>query len=105
MKFDRFVNEMNVSDNEFDQILNEIDKEQNEKSIQEKNPKNEYNVDWNEIMDKIRERNTNYIKNLISSKQIGVNAQHPNNGRTLLMFAVIIGNLDLVKGIFSAINP
>merc|ERR1712228_99083 len=63
--------------------------------------KNEDNVDWNEIMKQLKQRNTNYIKNLISSKQIGVNAQHPTNGKTLLMFAVIIGNVDLVKGILN----
>merc|ERR1712228_905559 len=45
------------------------------------------------------ERDANFIKNLVNSKQISVNAQHPENGRTLLMFSVIIGNFDLVKAI------
>merc|ERR1712228_916179 len=48
------------------------------------------------------ERDANFIKNLVNSKQISVNAQHPENGRTLLMFSVIIGNFDLVKAICNA---
>merc|ERR1712228_811365 len=75
--------------------LDEID--ENEKKYE----KNEENVDWNEIMKQVREINTNYIKNIINSKKIGVNAQDPNNGKTLLIYAVIIGNFDLVKGILN----
>merc|ERR1712228_245612 len=83
------------SDKEFDQILNEIENEQSNKL------KKEDDVDCNEIMDKIRENDANYIKNKINSKQFSVNAQTLKNGRTLLMFAVIIGNFDLVKGILN----
>merc|ERR1712228_232606 len=61
--------------------------------------KDEENVDWNVIMEKIRANDANYIKNMISAKKIGVNAQNPKNGKTLLIFAVIIGNFDLVKAI------
>merc|ERR1712228_1152531 len=85
----------NINDEEIDALLDEID--ENEKKYE----KNEENVDWNEIMKQIREINTNYIKNIINSKKIGVNAQDPNNGKTLLIYAVIIGNFDLVKGILN----
>merc|ERR1712228_735447 len=43
----------------------------------------------------------NHIKNKINSKEISVNAQNPINGKTLLIYAVIIGNFDLVKGILN----
>eukprot|EP01083_Nonionella_stella_P176620 618486_1 len=42
-------------------------------------------------------KNVSFIKNLISSKQIAVNSQNPLTGKTLLIYAVIIGNMDLVK--------
>merc|ERR1712228_854096 len=34
-----------------------------------------------------------------ASKDIEINAQNPQNGKTLLMYAVIIGNFDLVKAL------
>merc|ERR1712228_189318 len=88
----------NIDDEEFDNLLNEIDENEKKYDMQ---TKNKDNVDWNEIMEKIRANDANFIKNIINSKQIGVNAQNPNNGRTLLIYAVIIGNFDLVKGILN----
>merc|ERR1712228_800565 len=61
--------------------------------------KNEDNVDWNLIINALKQKNTNYIKTLISSKEIGVNSKNPINGQTLLIYAVIVGNFDLVKAI------
>merc|ERR1712228_1030124 len=72
--------------------------EENEKK-HDMNAENEYNVDWNEIINALKQKNTNYIKTLISSKEIGVNSKNPSNGQTLLIYAVIIGNFDLVKAI------
>merc|ERR1712228_71584 len=72
--------------------------EENEKKY-DMNAKNEENVDWNEIINALKQKNTNYIKTLISSKEIGVNSKNPTNGQTLLIYAVIIGNFDLVKAI------
>merc|ERR1712228_540467 len=72
--------------------------EENEKKY-DMNAKKEDHVDWNKITNALRAKNTNYIKTLISSKEIGVNSKNPNNGQTLLIYAVIIGNFDLVKAI------
>ena len=60
----------------------------------------EPDADWDRILQEIKSKNTAYVKELISSRDIGVNAQHPQNGKTLLIYAVIIGNLDLAKGPF-----
>ena len=86
-----------VSDNEFDKLMSEIHDDQNQAKQQVIGHKKN-SANWTEIMDALKAKNTNFIKNLISSKEIGGNAQHPDNGRTLLMMAVIIGNMDLVKG-------
>eukprot|EP01084_Bolivina_argentea_P244645 409794_1 len=55
------------------------------------------NIDWDEILQKITNGNIAYIKKLISSNEIEINAQNPINGMTLLMYSVVIGNLDLVS--------
>lgn len=86
---------MDLSDKEFNQLMNEIDNDQNKKATHVIND----NVDWNEIMNKIRAKDTNFVKNAIASKDIEINAQNPQNGKTLLMYAVIIGDFDLVKNI------
>eukprot|EP01084_Bolivina_argentea_P001711 3157_1 len=73
-------------------VLDEIDKKENEieRAIQLK---------WNKIAEEIRLKNVHFIKNLITSKEIEVNAVNPCNGKTLLIYAVIIGDLDLVTAI------
>eukprot|EP01084_Bolivina_argentea_P040350 74573_1 len=86
--------------NEIDKILDEI--EQNEAKF-ESNHTNETlnqatsNVNWTEILSAIRVGNINYIKNLITSNDIDINAQNPIDGKTLLIYSVIIGNIDLLK--------
>ena len=87
-----------LNDNEFDALLDEIENDQN-KATKLVIDNEEANVDWNQILNALRAKNTNFLKNLISSREVGVNAQNPNNGKTLLIYAVIIGNMDLVKGI------
>ena len=83
---------------EIDDILDEIDK--NEEKIQTSNTKHEdtrHKVLWDEIITKMQSGDTNYIKNLITSKDININASNPENGMTLLHYAIVIGNYDLVK--------
>eukprot|EP01083_Nonionella_stella_P300256 1024020_1 len=75
---------------DIDNILDEI--EDNER-------KRNCDIDWQTIAKEISNENIKYIKDLISSKDIGVNEQNPSNGFTLLMYAVVIGNYDLVKAI------
>merc|ERR1712176_149466 len=84
--------------NEIDALLDEI--HHNEQKKEEVNVN--LNVNWSDIESAFQAKNVNFVKNLISSKQIGINAANPSNGQTLLMYAVIIGNLDLVKAIFNA---
>merc|ERR1712228_161816 len=91
--------EVNIED--IDTLLDEIAQKEKQYEIDRMNTTDDENVDWNEIMDALRTKNTNYIKNKLSSKQIGVNAQNPENGRTLLIYAVVIGDYDLVKAILN----
>ena len=86
-----------VDDKEFNQILDEIDENENKQAPKEEKLKNE--VDWKEILRQIRAKNVTFIKNMISSKEIDVNAQNPSDGKTLLIYAVVIGEYDLVKSI------
>eukprot|EP01084_Bolivina_argentea_P191988 329670_1 len=81
-----------LNENEIDSILDEI---QNHEHQQEKQKE----LKWKEIQSQIREKNTSYIKQLIISKEIDVNAQNPVDDKTLLIYAVIIGDLDLVTSI------
>eukprot|EP01084_Bolivina_argentea_P109279 195320_1 len=88
------LNQLNSQD--IDDILNEIDENE-----QKQNPKQTHHdiQYWNELVNAISNNNISFIKNAISSDDIDVNAQNPQNGMTLLMYAVVIGNLDLVKAI------
>ena len=79
-------------------LLDEIAENEKKYELNRIKSTDDDNVDWNEIMDALRAKNTNFIKNKLSSKQIGVNAQNPDNGKTLLIYAVVIGDYDLVKG-------
>ena len=80
---------------DIDAILNEIDEQEiyNQQSIPS------ISIDWNEIIHNIQNGGTNFIKNLITSKDIDINAQNPENGLTLLHYAIAIGNYDLVKAL------
>ena len=86
-----------VKSEDIDIILDEID--ENENKLLNKNPTVPTNVSWEEIISQMRAGKTNYIKNLITSKDIAINAQNPKNGLTLLHYAVVIGNYDLVKAL------
>ena len=81
-----------VTEKDVDDIFNEIDKSQNQLQPQQ-------DVDWNEIIKYLQDGNINAIKSQISSFKINVNSQNPSNGMTLLMYAIVIGNYDLVKAI------
>eukprot|EP01083_Nonionella_stella_P200508 734169_1 len=92
----RSKNELNVDPDEIDDILDEL--EENERKESNVNPNViDDGIDWLDILNGIRSKKVNFIKNLISSKQIGVNSRNPLTGKTLLIYAVIIGNMDLVK--------
>ena len=54
----------------------------------------EANLD--EILKEMKDGNINHSKNLITSKEININTKNPENGMTLLMYAVVNGNYDLV---------
>eukprot|EP01084_Bolivina_argentea_P254524 427903_1 len=88
-----------LNENDIDDILNELEQQEinnNKKSI----PVNiDNNADWNEILKQIGTGNINYIKNLITSNDIDINSQNPINGKTLLIYCVIIGNYDLCRAI------
>eukprot|EP01083_Nonionella_stella_P243487 848375_1 len=84
-------NELNL-----DPILDEL--EENEKKQTNVNQnENENDIEWLDILNAIRSKNANFIKNLITSNQIAVNIQNPLTGKTVLIYAVIIGNMNLVK--------
>ena len=87
------LNSVKIED--IDDILDEID--ENERKIVSKKLEPSINVDWNKIMEQMQMGNANYIKNLITSRDININTQNPENGLTLLHYAIIIGNYDLVK--------
>ena len=84
-------------DNEIDDILDEI--EEREKKLKPEIQNNDDNINWKEIIQEIKVKNINFIKNLITSKSIDINNQNPVDGKTLLIYAVIIGDLDLVTAI------
>eukprot|EP01083_Nonionella_stella_P000963 2774_1 len=83
---------------QIDTILDEI--EETEQKNATATNKSIHEDNWNEITTCIINGNLKYIKNLISTKNIAINAQNPANGFTLLFYAVIIGNLNLVKTLF-----
>ena len=88
---------------DIDEILNEIGNQQREETKSQTEPRgtNEQttksNTDWNQILHEIGDINVPYIKNLITSNEITINSHHPLTGKTLLIYAVIIGNGELVK--------
>eukprot|EP01083_Nonionella_stella_P238538 835814_1 len=88
--------ELNVDPEEIDNILDELEENERKQSNVNVNEK-ENDIEWQDILNAIRSKNVNLIKNLISSKQIAVNSQNPLTGKTVLIYAVIIGNMDLVK--------
>eukprot|EP01083_Nonionella_stella_P177273 622577_1 len=88
--------ELNVEPDEIDNILDELEENERKQSNVNVNEK-ENDIEWQDILNAIRSKNVNLIKNLISSKQIAVNSQNPLTGKTVLIYAVIIGNMDLVK--------
>ena len=77
--------------NEIDNILDEIE------SREEKG--NQQDVDWKHILEQLRVKNINYIKQLVSSKSINVNDCNPIDNRSLLIYSTIIGSLELVTAL------
>eukprot|EP01084_Bolivina_argentea_P320506 556118_1 len=89
-----------VTTDTIDDILDEI--EQNEQKIHNNNDNNngvtdDDEVNWNHILNAIRNVNIGYIKNIITSNDMSINSQNPNNGKTLLIYSVIVGSYDLVQ--------
>ena len=80
-------------------ILNEIDQqEQNSRQQRESNAtKLSVNIDWVKIVGEMQIEVTNFIKKVITSRSPDINLQVPENGLTLLHYAIIIGSSDLVK--------
>eukprot|EP01084_Bolivina_argentea_P184890 318875_1 len=87
------VHELQVTPDQIDSFLDEI--EQNEKKDHSSQPTEDSNVfDWSNIL------NGNIGKNIraqIGSGEIDINSQNPDNGMTLLHYAVVLGSLPLVK--------
>ena len=54
-------------------------------------------LSWKQITKEIGNGNMTFIKGIITSNDIDINAQNPENGKTLLIYSVIIGNIDLVN--------
>eukprot|EP01083_Nonionella_stella_P307226 1079064_1 len=81
------------SGEDIDNILDEIEQKEQAK------PPN--NANWDKIVQQTRIKNIGFIKNLFLSKEIDVNSQNPSNGKTLLTYAVIIGDIDLVTAIIN----
>ncbi len=79
-----------ISLNEMDEILDEIEDRKKEKE-------DESDVDWKPILKAFKTKNINYIKNVISSKMVSINEQNPLDGKTLLIYATVVGSLELVK--------
>eukprot|EP01083_Nonionella_stella_P061828 160974_1 len=80
---------------EIDSILDEL--EDNEKKRSNMKEVENDDIEWQDILNGIRSKKVNFIKNLISSKQLAVNSRNPLTGKTVLIYAVIIGHMDLVK--------
>eukprot|EP01084_Bolivina_argentea_P235155 395785_1 len=89
--------ELNVEPDEIDNILDELEENEKKQSNVANVNANDDDIEWHDILNGIRSKNVNYIKNLISSKQLAVNSRNPLTGKTVLIYAVIIGNMDLVK--------
>eukprot|EP01084_Bolivina_argentea_P278711 476270_1 len=77
---------------QIDAILDEIEDRQEEKQ-------DESGVEWKKILKAFKTKNVNYIKNLVTSKMIGINEQNPFDGRTLLIYATIVGSFELVSAL------
>ena len=89
-----------VKSEDIDDILDEIEKNEQEIiSTKTSSKQTVVNIEWNEIINQMQQKNISYIKNLITSRDIDINAQNPENGLALLHYAVIVGSYDLVKAI------
>eukprot|EP01083_Nonionella_stella_P012340 35025_1 len=82
-----------VTAEDIDNILDEI--EQNEEKSSRNAPTNGAN--WKQILTQLQKGNITYVKSLITTKDIDVNEQDPANGMTVLIYATVIGNYELVK--------
>eukprot|EP01084_Bolivina_argentea_P011978 22431_1 len=90
-----------VTESTIDDILNEIDQNEQKRTEQKTQTSNDklddYDVNWEDITNAMRNVNIGHIKNLIMSNDIDINSQNPENGKTLLHYSVIIGNFELVQ--------
>eukprot|EP01084_Bolivina_argentea_P301523 520220_1 len=93
---DKTIDLNTISSATIDDLLDEIH-ENEQKQINNNNNNND--VNWNDILKHIRNGNINFIKNLIQSNDISINAHNPIDGKTLLIYAVIVGNINLCKTI------
>eukprot|EP01084_Bolivina_argentea_P197753 338824_1 len=101
------TNVLNVKSSVVDDILNEIEAKENEKEdiindildqIESKqNKTKEKHINWDDVVLYLRTNNISAIKHLISSDIIDINSINPIDGCTLLIYASIKGNFDLVK--------
>eukprot|EP01083_Nonionella_stella_P218307 782947_1 len=87
---------LNLNPEEIDDILDELEENERKQSNVNGNVIDD-DIEWQDILHAIRSKNVNFIKNLISSKQISVDSQNPLTGKTILIYAVIIGNMNLVQ--------
>eukprot|EP01084_Bolivina_argentea_P310855 537977_1 len=87
-----------IRGDEIDDILDEI--ESNEQKQTDEN--NENRVNWGDIINSMKSGDIVFIKNLISSNSISINEQNPLTGKTLLIYATSIGQMQLIKSICNA---
>eukprot|EP01084_Bolivina_argentea_P049558 91136_1 len=89
----------NMKPQEIDEILDEIDEEQKTDFVETKVDEKRSEVDWDNIIEQLKLKNLAFIKNKISSREMTINEKNPQNGKTLLIYASIIGDYDLVKNL------
>eukprot|EP01084_Bolivina_argentea_P209838 357363_1 len=87
----------NITGDTINTILDEIET-QEQKTVDTINQRKINNdINWENLLNEMRNGNIGFIKNLITSKDIDINAQNPSNGKTILIYSVIIANIDLVR--------
>eukprot|EP01084_Bolivina_argentea_P235156 395786_1 len=99
MATESIIHPKDISGEDIDAFLDEIDKQEIEQQKKQNVHKIDNHVNWDEIINNARIKNIGYIKNLFLSKEIDVNSQNPSSGKTLLIYAVIIGDIDLCTAI------
>eukprot|EP01084_Bolivina_argentea_P163771 284851_1 len=59
-------------------------------------------LDWKEIVNECVKGNIRFVKNMIRAKDIDINSQNASDGKTLLIYASIVGSLAMVTAVCDA---